>query len=85
MKIYQKFIWKIFKNKKNNKYLIIYYFFYFNKLINLIYFQVLVNLFKKHSTSFKDVQVSFFKVLKSSFFLGGFGGGGTGGKGGPER
>lgn len=56
-------------------------FFYFNNLINLIYFQVLLNLFKKHSTSFKDVQVFFWKDLKSNFFFGGFGFGGLWGGG----
>jgi len=56
-------------------------FFYFNKLINLIYFKVWVKLFKKYSTSFKDLQVSFFKHLKSNFFFGGLGGLGGGGGG----
>ena len=45
--------------------------FYFNKLINFIYFKVVQKLFKKHSTSFNDEQVLFFKVLKSNFFFGG--------------
>lgn len=59
--------------------------FYFNNLINLIYFQVVLKLFKKHSTSFKDVQVFFLKDLKSNFFFGGFGfGGGTGFWGGTK-
>lgn len=31
----------------------------------------LLKLFKKHSTSFKEVQVSFFKDLKLNFFFGG--------------
>ena len=82
MKIYQKFIWKIIKKIKkiiNNFYLL---FFYFNKLINFIYFKVCVKLVKKLSTSFKDVQVSFFNDLKSSFFFGGFDGLGAGGNGG---
>lgn len=42
-----------------------------------------LKLFKKHSTSFKDLQVSFFKHFKSNFFFCGFGGlGGFGGGGG---
>ena len=40
-------------------------------MINFTYFIKLLKLFKKHSTSFKDVHVSFFNVLKLNFFFAG--------------
>lgn len=66
---------------------------YFNILYNLIQLVNLWKLFKKYSTSFKDLQVLFFSFLKSTFFFlgpgfpdgglglgqGGLGGGGGGG------
>ena len=66
---------------------------YFNILYNLIQLVNFWKLFKKYSTSFKDLQVLFFSFLKSTFFFlgpgfpdgglglgqGGLGGGGGGG------
>ena len=56
---------------------------YFNILYSLIQLVNFLKLFKKYSTSFKDLQVLFFSSLKSIFFflefrgpdLGGLGGG----------
>ena len=44
---------------------------YFSKCINFTYFIKLLKLFKKHSTSFKEVHVFFFIDLKVNFFFGG--------------
>ena len=49
---------------------------YFSKCINFTYFIKLLKLFKKHSTSFKEVHVFFFIDLKVNFFFGGLQGGG---------
>ena len=52
---------------------------YFKILYNFIQLVNFWKLFKKYSTSFKDLHVLFFRALKSTFFFLGFLGGGLGG------
>lgn len=83
MKNYQKIMWKIDRKKSSFS-----GFYFFNKLYNLIYLTNVLKSQRKCSTSFKDLQVSFLKHLKSNFFFCGglglhfFGGGGGQGFGG---
>lgn len=59
---------------KVNKSRDLFWIYFFSKQYNLKYFTKELKSQRKCSTSFKDLQVSFFKHLKSSFFFGGGGG-----------
>ena len=68
MKNYQKYMSKLNKSRK------LFWIYFFNKQYNLTYFTKELKSQRKCSISFKDLQVSFFKHLKSNFFFGGDGG-----------